>query len=159
MQIIPPRVLASRLLLGSKLGNAFGVIQTEPLPAPRFAKAERDFDRCPIVHVGWMNKLCLCDFYVHSSSGKEAGTAVHRAALGGVKRYRRLLSALSALDGNFDALSYSRRLRGCNRSQSFVFRLLARLAALWFVFEPFIVKENLLAGSPNEILVTVYTSD
>jgi len=103
--------------------------------------------------------LCLSDFHVHRSSGKKAGTAVDRAPLGGIKRYRSLLSALSALDRNFDSLSYSRRLRGCNRSQSFVFSLLARLAALWFVLQPFIVKEYLLAGSPNEILVTIYTSD
>jgi hypothetical protein len=105
------------------------------------------------------DELSLCDFDAHRSSGKEAGTAVNGAPLGGIERNRSLLSALGALDRNFDALSYSRRLRGRDRSQSFVFRLLARLAALWFVFEPFVVKEDLLAGSPGKVLVTIHTMD
>jgi hypothetical protein len=105
------------------------------------------------------DELSLCDFDAHRSSGKEAGTAVNRAALGGIERNRSLLSALGALDRNFDALSHSRRLRGRDRSQSFIFRLLAGLAALWFVFEPFVVKEDLLAGSPGKVLVTIHTMD
>jgi hypothetical protein len=37
--------------------------------------------------------------------------------------------------------------------------LLARLAALRFVFQAFVMEEHLLAGSPDEVLVTVDASD
>jgi hypothetical protein len=70
-----------------------------------------------------------------------------------------LLSALRALHGHFDALSHSRRLRRGNSSQPFILGLLAGLAALGFVFESLIVKENLLARSPNKVFVTIYTLD
>ena len=105
------------------------------------------------------NELCRCDFDAHGSSGKEAGTAVNGAHLGGIERNRSLLSALGALDRNFDALSYSRRLRGRDRSQSFVFCLFAGFAAFGFVFESLVVKENLLAGSTAKVFVTIHTTD
>jgi hypothetical protein len=63
------------------------------------------------------------------------------------------------LHGNLDALSHSRRLGRSNRSQAFVLSLLARLAPLRFVFQPFVVKEYLFAGSPDEILVAINAPD
>jgi hypothetical protein len=50
-------------------------------------------------------------------------------------------------------------LRRGDRSQPFVLRLLARLAALRFILQSLVVKEGLLAGCPDEILVTVYAFD
>jgi hypothetical protein len=50
-------------------------------------------------------------------------------------------------------------LRCRDSSQPFILRLLARFAALGFVLQSLVVEECLLAGCPDEILVTVYAFD
>jgi hypothetical protein len=50
-------------------------------------------------------------------------------------------------------------LRRCDSSKPFVLGLLARFATLWFVPQSLVVEECLLAGCPDEILVTVYAFD
>jgi hypothetical protein len=69
-----------------------------------------------------------------------------------------LLTTLSALNRNFDALAHSRRLRSRDGCEAFVLRLFAWFASFRFVFEPLVVEEYLLSGSPDKVLVTVYTS-
>jgi len=101
----------------------------------------------------------LCDFGVGSFSRKETGTAIDRTSLGWVKRDSSLLSALCALHRYLDALSHSRRLRRGDSSQAFVLRLFAGLATLGFVLEALVVKEYLLACSPDEVLVAVDAPD
>ncbi|HVS20458.1 MAG TPA: hypothetical protein VHD88_01355 [Pyrinomonadaceae bacterium] len=44
-------------------------------------------------------------------------------------------------------------------AEAIVLRLLARLAALWLVLQTFVVKEDLFASGPNEVLATINTSD
>jgi hypothetical protein len=48
-------------------------------------------------------------------------------------------------------------LRSRDGSQSFILRLLARLATLWFVLQSLVMEKRLFPGSPDEILITVYT--
>jgi hypothetical protein len=50
-------------------------------------------------------------------------------------------------------------LRCRYRSQPLVLGLLAGLTTFWFVFEPLVVEENLLARSPNEVFVAVDAPD
>jgi len=44
-------------------------------------------------------------------------------------------------------------------SESFILRLLTRLATLWFVLQSLVMKKRLFPGSPDEILITVYAFD
>ncbi len=71
----------------------------------------------------------------------EAGATEDGAALRWVERDGRLLSALRALDGDFDALPRARGLRGGDCRQSLVLGLLAGLAALRLVPQSLVVKE------------------
>jgi hypothetical protein len=50
-------------------------------------------------------------------------------------------------------------LRGGNRCEPFVLGLLARFASLGFVLQTFVVKENLLASRPDEIISAIYAFD
>jgi hypothetical protein len=70
-----------------------------------------------------------------------------------------LLRALRALNRDFDALANARCLRGGNCCEAFILGLLAGFASLGFVLQPFIVKENLLARRPDEVLSAVNTFD
>lgn len=65
------------------------------------------------------------------------------------------MTALRALDRHLDALPDAGRLRRCDRREPFILRLLARLATLGFVLQPLVMKEGLLAGSPDKMLVTI----
>ena len=75
----------------------------------------------------------LRDFCVCSSSSKEAGAAEDGTPLRRVERNSCLLSALGALYRDFYTLSHSRRLRGCNCCEPFIFGLFARLTSFRFV--------------------------
>ena len=91
------------------------------------------------------------------AAAKEARAAVDGAALRRVEGNRRRLAALRALDGDLDALSDARRLRGGDGREAFVLGLLAWLAALRLVLQTFVVEEELFAGSPVELLTAVNT--
>jgi hypothetical protein len=64
---------------------------------------------------------------------------------------------LRAIDRDLDALANPGSLRGGDGGETFVLGLLAGLAAFRLVLQAFIVKENLLASRPDEILSTVNT--
>jgi hypothetical protein len=70
-----------------------------------------------------------------------------------------LLPALRALYGDFDSLADTRRLRGGNCCEPFILGLLAGLAALGLVLQTLVVKEDLLAGCPDEIITAVDAFD
>jgi hypothetical protein len=70
-----------------------------------------------------------------------------------------LLSALCALNGDFDALANAGSLCGGNGSEALVLGLLAGLAPLGFVFQTLVVKEDLLARGPDEIFPAINTLD
>jgi hypothetical protein len=70
-----------------------------------------------------------------------------------------LLTALRALNRDFDALANAGGLRGGDGRESLILGLLAWLAAFRFVFQTLVVKENLLARRPDEILPAIYTLD
>jgi len=95
----------------------------------------------------------------HGSAGDEAGTAVDWPPLRGIKRHRRLLTALSAGHVHFDFLFSPGNLRRGDGGQSIVLGLLARLAALGFILQTFVMKKHLLADSPDELLVAIDASD
>ncbi|HJR07098.1 MAG TPA: hypothetical protein VJ842_07570 [Pyrinomonadaceae bacterium] len=65
------------------------------------------------------------------------------------------MTALRAVNGNFNALAHSRSLRGGDGGQSFVLGLLTGFAAFRFVLQSFVVKENLFAARPDEVFVAV----
>jgi hypothetical protein len=92
-------------------------------------------------------------------SGEETGAAINRAALRRIEGHCRLLSALCALDRDFDSLANTGGLRGGDCGEAFILGLLARFATLGFVLQSFIVKEDLLASRPDKILCTVNTLD
>ena len=70
-----------------------------------------------------------------------------------------MLRALRALHGDFNSLADTGGLRGGNGCEPFILGLLAWFAALGFVLQTFVVKENLLASRPGEILSAVNTLD
>jgi len=86
----------------------------------------------------------------HGSAGQKAGSAIDRATLRRKKRHGSLFTALGACDGNFDPLFDSRNVGRGDRRKSIILRLFAWLATLRFILETLVVKENLLAGGPNE---------
>jgi hypothetical protein len=90
---------------------------------------------------------------------EKAGAAVDGATLRGIEGHCGLLPALGALHGDFDALAHTRSLRGGNCCESLVLGLFARLATLGFILQTFVVKEDLLASRPDEIISTVNTLD
>jgi hypothetical protein len=61
------------------------------------------------------------------------------------------------LHGDFNSLSHPGCLRGGNCGEPFILGLLARFATLGLVLQTFVVKEDLLACRPNEIVSTVNT--
>jgi hypothetical protein len=99
--------------------------------------------------------LCACAFLAVAC--EEAGAAVDRATLRWIEGHCCLLAALRALHGDFDSLANARCLRGGNRGETFVLGLLARFATLGLVLQTFVVKEDLFASSPDEIIPAVYT--
>jgi hypothetical protein len=68
-----------------------------------------------------------------------------------------LLAALGALDRDFNPLANAGSLRGGDGGQSLVLRLLAGLASLRLVLQAFVMKKNLLASRPDEILSAINT--
>jgi hypothetical protein len=70
-----------------------------------------------------------------------------------------LLPALCALHRDFYALADAGSLGGGNGRQSLVLGLLAGFATLGFVLQTLVVKEDLFASSPDEILSTVNAFD
>jgi hypothetical protein len=67
--------------------------------------------------------------------------------------------ALRASDGDFNSLLGPGCLTEGNRGESIILCLLARLTSLRLVFQAFVVKENLFADCPDEIIATVDTGD
>jgi hypothetical protein len=59
------------------------------------------------------------------------------------------------MNGDFNSLTNAGGLRGGNGCEPFVLGLLAWFAPLRFVLQTFVVKENLLASRPDEIISTV----
>lgn len=106
-----------------------------------------------------IEELYLCRFSRCGLSCKEAGATIDRTSLRWIKGDGSLLSALRALHRDFDSLPHSRRLCCRNCREPFVFSLLAGFATLGFVLQSLVVKENLLAGSPDKVLVTIDTPD
>ena len=90
---------------------------------------------------------------------QKTGATVNGPALRRIKGNCRLLATLCALNRNLDALPHAGSLRGGDGSQPFILRLLARLATLRFVLQSLVMEKCLFAGSPDEILVTVYALD
>ena len=66
-----------------------------------------------------------------------------------------MLAALGAGHSHFDTLLDSRDLSGRYRRQAIVLGLLTWLAALWFVFQTFVVKKYLFAAGPNKRLAAI----
>lgn len=66
------------------------------------------------------------------------------------------MAALSANNRYFDSLSDAGVMRGRDGRQSFVLCLLAQLAALWWVLQSFVVKEDLFAGGPDKLFAAIY---
>lgn len=79
--------------------------------------------------------------------------------MGRIERHCGLLAALCTDYGDLNPLSNSGRMRRGDSGQAFVLRLFARLAALWWILQSFIVKENLLTGGPYEFLAAINTND
>jgi hypothetical protein len=90
---------------------------------------------------------------------QKAGTTEDRAALRRVERDGRLLAALSAVDRDFDPLADAGSLGGSDGSEALVFGLLAWFAPLRLVLQTFVVKEDLLAARPDEVVAAVDTLD
>jgi hypothetical protein len=86
---------------------------------------------------------------------EEACAAEDGAALRRVERDGRLLAALRALHGDFDALSHPCGLCGGDGSQPLVLGLLAGLATLRLVPQTLVVKEELFTSRPDEILTAI----
>jgi hypothetical protein len=105
------------------------------------------------------SSLSLSGCALLGSACEEAGAAVDGATLRGIERDCGLLPALRTLHGDFDALAHTRRLRGGNRCEPFILGLLARLATLRLILQTFVVKEDLLASRPDEIISTVNAFD
>lgn len=93
------------------------------------------------------------------ATGQEAGAAEDRAALRWIKGNGRLLAALRAENSDLDLLAHAGRLRGGDGGEALVLGLLARLTTLRLVLQSFIVKEDLLARRPDEILCAVHAVD
>ncbi|MDT4952110.1 MAG: hypothetical protein QOJ02_248 [Acidobacteriota bacterium] len=108
-------------------------------------------------HSSLITILEACVFCV--ASGEEAGAAVNWATLRGVEGNCGLLPALRALNRDLDSLANAGCLSGGYRGEALILGLLARLAPLGFVLQSFIVKEDLLASRPDEILSAVNTLD
>ena len=96
---------------------------------------------------------------VPAAAAEKARAAEDGPTLRGIKGNGRLLSALRAVDGDFDALAHARSLRSGDGGQALVLRLLAGLAAFRFVLQTLVVKEHLLAARPDEIFITVHTTN
>ena len=99
-----------------------------------------------------MPRLYSC---AHCAGCEEASSAIDRPPLRWVERNGRLIAALGAGHSHFNPLLDSGNLGRGNRCQSIVLGLLARLAALRFILQTLVVKENLLANSPNELLAAI----
>jgi hypothetical protein len=70
-----------------------------------------------------------------------------------------LLSALRALNGDFDALSDAGSLCGGDGREALVLGLLAGLTSLRLVLQTLVVKEYLLACGPDKVLPAINTLD
>jgi hypothetical protein len=70
-----------------------------------------------------------------------------------------LFPALGAGDGNFDPLFASGKVGRGDSSEPIILSLFAWLATFRFVLETFVVKKDLLAGSPNERLGAIDAGD
>jgi hypothetical protein len=66
---------------------------------------------------------------------------------------------LGALNRDLYSLANAGGLRCGNRGEAFVLSLLAGFATLGFVLQSFVMKEDLLASRPDEILSAVNTLD
>jgi hypothetical protein len=88
---------------------------------------------------------------------EETGAAVNRASLRWIEGHCRLLPALRALHGDFNSLPDAGCLRRGNGCEPFILGLLARFATLGLILQTFVVKEDLLASRPDEIVCTVNT--
>jgi hypothetical protein len=92
-------------------------------------------------------------------SRQKARSAKYRSALRWIERHGGLLPALSALDGNFNSLTNTGCLRCRYCREPFVLGLLAWLATLRLVLKALVVKEDLFATRPDEVLPTVNAFD
>jgi hypothetical protein len=117
-------------------------------------KKKAGFLLSPIIH--HLSRLLSC-CAVLTIACEEAGAAINRASLRRIEGHCRLLTALGALDGNFDSLPDAGCLRGGNGCEAFILGLLARFATLGLVLQTFVMKEDLLARRPDEIVSTVNT--
>jgi hypothetical protein len=63
------------------------------------------------------------------------------------------------LNGDFDPLANAGGLRGSNCCEALILGLLAGFATLGFVLQSFVVKEDLLASRPDEVLPAVNAFD
>jgi hypothetical protein len=86
-------------------------------------------------------------------------TAKDRTTLRRIKRNGRIFIAAGAIDGDFDALFDSGGLRGGNRSDAFIFGLLAFSTAFRRVSQTFVAEENLLADCPQKLVSAIDTGN
>ena len=94
-----------------------------------------------------------------SLGGKKTRATIDGSALRWIERHRCFLAALRAGHCDFDALSDPGRLCGRDGCQALVLRLLAGFATFGLVGQAFVVKENLFACGPNEILAAIDALD
>jgi hypothetical protein len=88
---------------------------------------------------------------------QETGSAIDWTSLRGIEGHSRLLSALGALHGDFYPLPDAGCLRGGDGCEPFILSRLAWFAALRLVLQTFVMKEDLFARRPDEIISTVNT--
>jgi hypothetical protein len=89
----------------------------------------------------------------------KARAAKDGATLRRIKWNGRVFIAAGAIDGDFDALFDSGGLRGSNRSDAFVFGLLAFSTAFWRVSQTFVTEENLFADCPQKLVSAIDTGN
>ena len=104
----------------------------------------------------WEGRRTLC---FRRFAGEKTRSAIDGSSLRGIERHGSLLAASSAGHCNFDALSYSRGLRGSDGRKSIIFCLLAWLASFGFVRKPFVMKEDLFTRGPDKILAAINALD
>ena len=123
-------------------------------------------DECPIspgtlssaFPPGWVIAL-QSGSRAERSRGKKTRAAKYGPSLRRIKRDGGLLAALGAVHSHFNALLDSGDLGRGYRRKAVILSLFAGLTTLWFVLQTFVVKENLLANSPNKWLTAIDARD
>ena len=95
----------------------------------------------------------------HRAAGEKARPAINRASLRRIERNSGLFAALGAGYGYFNTLLDTGHLGRRDCRQSIILGLFAGSASLRLILQAFVVKEDLLAGSPNKWLAAIDAGD